>query len=158
MQKLSPNEQREFFEASRDRRTSMAFDETTALEPEERGRVLELLAQISGERPKPADQPQASMPRRNATDFAGPRKLSALEAARLRRRILDLVPAAGGAEVFRQVLWSVEEGALRRFDARLAGNIALKKIREGAWTRPEPHATQLARVRSRPRPAAPHNE
>jgi hypothetical protein len=136
MQKLSANEQREFFQASRDRRTSMVFDEATALEPEERGRVLELLAQISGERPKPADHPQSSMPRRNAMDFAGPRKLSALEAARLRRRILDLVPAAGGAEVFRQVLWSVEEGALRRFDARLAGNIALKKIREGAWTRP----------------------
>jgi hypothetical protein len=136
MQKLSANEQREFYEASRDRRTSMAFDEATALEPEERGRVLELLAQISCERPKPADQPQASIARRNATDFAGPRKLSALEAARLRRRILDLVPASGGTEVFRQVLWSVEEGALRRFDARLAGNIALKKIREGAWTRP----------------------
>ena len=30
----------------------------------------------------------------------------------------------------------MEEGALRRFEVPLAANIALKKLREGAWTRP----------------------
>jgi hypothetical protein len=50
--------------------------------------------------------------------------------------VLEGVPASDAAETFRQVLWSVEEGALRRFDPPLAINIALKKIREGAWTRP----------------------
>ena len=62
--------------------------------------------------------------------------MSPLEAARLRKIVLQGAPPAGGAELFRQVLWSMEEGALRRFEPRLAINIALKKIREGAWTRP----------------------
>jgi len=34
------------------------------------------------------------------------------------------------------VIWAVEHGALRRFDLGLALNIALKKIREGAWSKP----------------------
>jgi hypothetical protein len=136
LRKLSDSERAEFFVASRDRRTSMAFDEATALAPDERGRVLELLTQISTETPTAAEQPQRSIVAAAPKDFAKPRKLSPLEAARLRKRIGELVPATAGAEVFRQVLWSVEEGALRRFDARLATNIALKKIREGAWTRP----------------------
>ena len=61
---------------------------------------------------------------------------SALEAARVRSSVLNLAAPNGGSELFRQVLWSIEEGALRRFDARLALNIALKKIRDGAWTKP----------------------
>jgi hypothetical protein len=136
MRKLSETERAAFFVASRDRRTSMAFDEGTALDPQERGRVLELLTQISTEKPTATEQSRRSSPAAEAKEFAKPRKLSPLEAARLRKRIGEFVTAAAGAEVFRQVLWSVEEGALRRFDARLAANIALKKIREGAWTRP----------------------
>jgi len=136
LRKLSDTERAAFFLASRDRRTSMAFDEATALAPEERGRVLEILTQISTETPSPAEQPRRASAVPPPKDFAKPRKLSPLEAARLRKRIGELVPAAMSTEVFRQVLWSVEEGALRRFDARLAANIALKKIREGAWTRP----------------------
>ena len=135
MHKLSESERTAFFVASRDRRTAMPFDAATTLSAEERGRVLELLTRISCETPKPSDQP----PRpalRTAKEFARPRQLSPLEAARVRKGILQYVPAGAGAEVFRQVLWSMEEGALRRFDARLAANIALKKIREGAWTRP----------------------
>jgi len=38
--------------------------------------------------------------------------------------------------LLRQVVWSIEAGALRRFSAPHAINIALKKIREGSWTRP----------------------
>jgi hypothetical protein len=136
MRKLSDTERAQFFMASRDRRTSMSFDAGTALDPEERGRVLELLTQISTERPTAAEQPRRAPMASPPKDFAKPRKLSTLETARLRRGIGELVGAVAGAEIFRQVLWSVEEGALRRFDARLAANIALKKIREGAWTRP----------------------
>jgi hypothetical protein len=136
LRKLSDTERAGFFLASRDRRTSMAFDENTALGPEERGRVLEILTQISAETPTAAKQPRRASMAAAPKDFAKPRKLSPLESARLRKRIGELVTSAAGAEVFRQVLWSVEEGALRRFDARLAANIALKKIREGAWTRP----------------------
>jgi DNA-binding MarR family transcriptional regulator len=137
MVKLSAAEQQEFFLASRDRRTSMTFDARTALEPEERGRVLELLARISGSTPSiVAAQTAAPRPVATQAVYAKTRKLSPLEAARVRAGVLSVSPANDGAEVFRQVLWSMEEGALRRFDTRLALNIALKKIREGAWTRP----------------------
>jgi hypothetical protein len=135
MRKLSEPERSAFFLASRDRRTSMAFDDETALTPPERGQVLILLAQISASTPGAPERAAATTAHVPPT-FAKPRHLSPLEAARLRKSILGLVPLASGAEVFRQVLWSVEEGALRRFEPRLAANIALKKIREGAWSRP----------------------
>jgi hypothetical protein len=136
MTKLSAHERGEFFLASRDRRTTMPFDEATTLKPDERGRVLSLLASISSETPKPADKPTSAAAAHPQVAYAKPRKLSPLEAARLRKNILQLTPADNGPELFRQVLWSMEEGALRRFDCRLACNIALKKIREGAWSRP----------------------
>jgi hypothetical protein len=136
MNKLSAHERSEFFVASRDRRSTMRFDEDTALTPEERGRVLELLASISSETPKPADKPVVAVAAHAPGAYAKPRKLSPLDAARLRKSILHLTPAGVGPEIFRQVLWSMEEGGLRRFDPRLGSNIALKKIREGAWSRP----------------------
>jgi len=136
MGKLSATERAAFFVASRDRRTAMTFDASTRLTPEERGRVLALLTQISTEMPKPTEQPQRAAQEVKPTDFAKPRQLSPLDAARLRKRIGELVPTAAQPEIFRQVLWSVEEGALRRFTPPLAINTALKKIREGGWSRP----------------------
>jgi len=136
MKKLSDIERSAFFVASRDRRTTMTFDDSTQLTAEDRGRVLTILTQISTEMPKASEPPKRATPIVKPTEFAKPRQLSPLEAARLRKGILALVPLTSGAEVFRQVLWSLEEGALRRFEPRLAMNIALKKIREGAWSRP----------------------
>lgn len=135
MAKLSEPERREFFLASRDRRTSMGFDAQTALLPEERGWVLELLARISSSAPAAA-APQPARAVTNQALYAKIRQLSPLEAARVRAGVLGVSAPNEGGELFRQVLWSIEEGALRRFDPRLALNIALKKIREGAWTRP----------------------
>jgi site-specific DNA-cytosine methylase len=135
MRKLSERERTAFFVASRDRLTDMAFDADTVLSPEDQRSVIELLTRISSASPAVAVAPSASASRSPA-QFAKERRLSPLEAARVRKYVLALVPATAGAEVFRQVLWSVEEGALRRFEPRLAINIALKKIREGAWSRP----------------------
>jgi hypothetical protein len=134
MQRLSTSERTEYFLASRDRRTVMAFDLDTALGPEERGRVLELLARLSNARPEVSPSP--SPPDVCPKSLTAPRRLSPLEAARVRKSILQCAPAASGQELFRQVLWSMEEGALRRFDPVHAANIALKKIREGMWSRP----------------------
>jgi hypothetical protein len=136
MAKLSADERSGFFLASRDRQTTMRFADDSALTAEERGRVLAILASISNEKPKVAEKPANVAARIAPGNYAKPRKLSPLDAARLRKNILQLTPSDVGPEIFRQVLWSMEEGALRRFDARLAGNIALKKIREGAWSRP----------------------
>jgi hypothetical protein len=135
MNKLSEHERQEFYLAARDRRTAMGFDENTALSAEERGRVLVLLTGVSSATPSPANAGVSPTNAQRAS-YAKPRRLSVLEAARVRSAVQPLVPSADASELFRQVLWSIEEGALRRFDARLALNIALKKIREGAWTRP----------------------
>jgi hypothetical protein len=136
LEKLSDSERQAYFAASRDRRTSMSFDAETKLTPEERGRVLDVLTSIANATPAITNpNPSKAAPKQLAS-YAKPRRLSALEAARVRSSVLNLAAPHAGTELFRQVLWSIEEGALRRFDARLALNIALKKIRDGAWTKP----------------------
>ena len=58
------------------------------------------------------------------------------ELARLNRELQTTVPPSQAPELLRQVTWSLQLGALKRFDTRHALNIALKKIRAGLWTRP----------------------
>jgi hypothetical protein len=118
---------------------TMAFGVGSALTPLEQRYVLQSLA-AKGEAPvvpvrTPTNTggPNARTP---APTYIGPRRLNTLEAARLRHRLQDAVPTDAVAETFRQVLWAVEEGGLRRFEIAMAINIALKKIREGAWSRP----------------------
>ena len=87
-----------------------------------------------------ADSPVAMGHERSNEDpranSKGRRKLSVFELARLKRDIQIATSGIAGAELLRQVLWSIEAGALRRFSPLHAAHIALKKIREGAWTRP----------------------
>ena len=45
-------------------------------------------------------------------------------------------PGRRPAETLREILWSMEEGALNRYQVPLAINTALKLVREGRWTRP----------------------
>jgi hypothetical protein len=66
----------------------------------------------------------------------GRRKLTVFELARLKRDIQIATSSTAAAELLRQVAWSIEAGALRRFSPQHAAHIALKKIREEAWTRP----------------------
>lgn len=67
---------------------------------------------------------------------AGPRRLTMFEVARLRQGIQKCAGPAGADELTRQVLWAAEEGALLKFSSTHAINIALKKLREGLWSRP----------------------
>jgi hypothetical protein len=130
--RASAAERTRFFFASRDRITHLEFDANTHLTPEDRGNIFAQLAQIAAARPAPSMlKPVSATPTPK-----GPRRLSVLEIARTRNQVLELVPAPNAQEVLRQVLWAVEEGALQRFSAAMAVNIALKKIREGAWGRP----------------------
>ena len=131
--RASAAERSRYFVASRDRLTSLEFDPNTELTPEDRGEILAQLAQVAAARPiqsgaKPADLPSVTP--------KGPRRLTVLELARIRKQIQELVPVAGSTEITRQVIWAVEQGALQRFALSLAVNIALKKIREGAWSKP----------------------
>ena len=130
--RASAAERARYFAASRDRLTSLEFDANTQLTPEERGEILFQLGQVAAARPL-ANQRKSSA---TAPAPKGPRRLSVLELARVRREVLKVVPAAASPEVLRQVIWAVEQGALQRFTVTMAVNIALKKIREGAWGRP----------------------
>lgn len=129
--RASASESAKFYAASRDRLTAMEFDPETKLTPEDRGYLLAQLSQLAIARPAPTPQRATAV-----ATAAGPRRLSVLDLARTRRLVFEAVSGTEREEVLRQVIWAVEEGALRRFDTRLALNIALKKIREGAWSKP----------------------
>jgi hypothetical protein len=129
--RASAAERARYFVASRDRLTALEFDANTQLTPQDRGEILAQLAQIASARP-----PQKTKPASAASIPQGPRRLSVLELARLRKQVQELVPNASAPEILRQVIWAVEQGPLQRFTVSLAINIALKKIREGAWAKP----------------------
>lgn len=68
-----------------------------------------------------------------------PRRLSAIAAARLQQqlsRILGRAERGATARLLCEITWSIEQGALHRFEEPHAVNIALKKVRERLWTRP----------------------
>jgi hypothetical protein len=151
--KATDDERARYFIASRDRLTHMEFDPDTRLTPVDRGWILAQLAQLAIAKPsEPA--PRAGTPKPPKPAYQGPRRLSVLDLARTRKRILDSVPGAAATEVLRQVIWAVEEGALRRFEVPLALNIAVKKIRDGAWSRPHRMPPQwMPRAETRERAA-----
>lgn len=156
--RASAAERSRYFVASRDRLTSLEFDANTQLSPEDRGEILAQLAQLAVARPIPTQLKAASAA---APAPQVSRRLSVLELARVRRQIQELVPTATSPEILRQVIWAVEQGALQRFAVSLAINIALKKIREGAWARPHrmppnwlPRPPKLERAQPEPCSAA----
>jgi hypothetical protein len=131
--RASEAERTRFYTASRDRVTSLEFDADTQLTQADRGQILAQLAQLAAAKPIPT---AVRTPNATKGAYVSARQLTLLDLARTRKRILDAVPGSAAPEVLRQVIWAVECGALRRFDLPLALNIALKKIREGAWSRP----------------------
>ncbi len=127
---MSATEASRYREALRLQRAHMQFDPDSRLGTEEQGRVLQFLACVAVE-PVKATQPVPP-----ATGRGASRKLSVFELARLKRDIQAATSPTGAPELMRQVGWSIEEGSLKRFSPLHGLNIALKKIREGAWTRP----------------------
>ena len=135
--RLSAGERTRFAEASRHRRAGMEFDADTRLGPTDRAHVLDTLQSLAQARPVQTvpDRPAAQAP----AAPKGPRRLQALEVVRLQRSLRTLATAAGtpaNAALLREVMYAVEEGALTKFPVPLAINIALKKLREGAWSAP----------------------
>jgi len=144
---MSPAERQQYDEAVRTHRAHVAFDPDSRLSAEERGRVLQHLSTL-------AAQPRVTLsaapgPRPTSAPRA-PRMLSVFELARLKRDVQGATSSAAAPELLRQVVWSIEEGALRRFSSPHAIHIALKKIREGAWTRPNRMPPNWARTLGAP--------
>jgi hypothetical protein len=135
--RLTAGERTRFAEASRHRRSAMEFDADTHLGPTDRAHVLDTLESLAHARPVQAgpDRPANA----SASARKGPRRLQALEILRLQRSLRTLATAAGTPTkpgVLREVMYAVEEGALTKFPVPLAINIALKKLRDGAWSVP----------------------
>ena len=78
-----------------------------------------------------------------------------LELARVRHGLQAARGLTDVDELCRQIVWSVEEGALLKFSALHAIHIALKKVREGSWTRPHRMPPNWALNLSQRTPSAP---
>ena len=145
MDRLSPNERTRCYQANRDYRAHVEFDQHTRLTPDERAAVLAVLANAAARRPTPA-APQPTKPTAHPTL----RILGQLDLARTRRRLLELLPIARAGEALREIVWAVEEGTLRQYEPAHALNIALKLVREGKWTRPNRMPPNWQRALARP--------
>jgi len=142
LQAMSPAEQSRYHEALRMHQGHMSFDAESKLSAEDRGRVLQILSVLAAAPARVAPQCPAGA----APAAREPRKLSVFELARVGREIQAATSSAAVPELLRQVVWSIEEGSLRRFTPVHAIHIALKKIREGAWTRPNRMPPNWARA------------
>jgi hypothetical protein len=143
---MSAAEESHFREALRTHQGHITFDADSKLSAEDRGRVLQFLAVLAVKPARAAPESTAA----TTPAARGPRKLSVFELARLKRDIQAAAPSASAPEFLRQVVWSIEEGSLKRFTPVHAIHIALKKIREGAWTRPNRMPPNWARALSAP--------
>lgn len=145
--KVSDAERGRYFTASREGLTALEFDPHTQLSAADQSQLLMQLQRLAEVRLQAPSVSRGTQEQRRP--FAGPRRLSTLELARARKRVSEGVAAPQATDVLRQVVWAVEEGALRRFELPLAINIALKKIREGAWTRPNRMPPNWSRLGAR---------
>jgi hypothetical protein len=131
-QAMSASERHGYQEAMRLHRISMDFDADSKVSEEARAAVLQVLASMASvSSPTDGQVSQATAPLKHRA-----RGLSVFELARLKAEIQKAGSSGASPDLLRQVVWSIEAGALRRFTPLHAIHIALKKIREGAWTRP----------------------
>jgi hypothetical protein len=149
--RTSPAERSRYFQASRTGAGSMTFDPDSQLTEVDRHQLQIHLQQMAGarnSRPATSKCVQSEPATLSANAFQS-RRLPTLLLARARERLLQIVAGECVSEVLGQMVWAVEEGALRRFDPSMALNIALKKVREGAWTRPHRMPPNWSRLAAR---------
>ena len=149
---MSPEERRTYQDALRMHQSRMHFDTHSKLSLETRSKILHLLASLStrarASNLTPSKSQPISITRTQTPKCLTPRKLSLFELAHLNRQLQTATSPTSAPDLLRQVVWSIEAGALRRFDTRHALHIALKKVREGAWTRPNRMPPNWARALS----------
>ena len=147
-QGMSPSETQAYRDAFRTHRPEMQFDPTSRLSEAAQAEVLAMLAAFAVQ---PVPKATPAVPQASAAEAKPiPRKLSVFELARLKRDLQQASSSAAAPDLMRQVVWAIEEGALQRFTPAHGLHIALKKIREGAWTRPNRMPPNWARSLSAP--------
>jgi hypothetical protein len=130
---LSAHERRQYHEALRLHQPHISFDPNSRLQAQGRALLLQFL-QIAAAKPLPATSIAASAAASPPKPVV--RKLTVFELARLRRELHATTGIERATELLREIVWAVEQGALSRFTSLHGMRIALKKVREGAWTRP----------------------
>jgi hypothetical protein len=137
---LSPPERHAYQEALRMHQPQMAFEAHSKVSPEDQARLCQILTLMARPTPHTENSDTAAVGHRGGrlalAKTHRPRKLTTFELGRLSRDLQSTDSTATAPELMRQVVWSIESGSLSRFDTRHAVHIALKKIREGQWTRP----------------------
>ena len=153
---LSATERQAYHQSLRLHLPTMSFDPDSKVSPEKRAFLVQALVTLAtdshtqGATPGNTESPSATQ-----APNAPQRKLSLFHVARLKRDIQSATSSTAAPELLRQVVWSIEAGALRRFSPLHALNIALKKIRTGSWTRPHRMPPNWARSSSTPALATP---
>ena len=145
---LSASERRAYQEALRLHQPDMVFDVDSKVEASARQVIGQVLVAMSRSSCRTKDGEKAGMAQTVPMKRLPPRKLTGFELGRLSRQLQAAASVAAAPELMRQVVWSIEAGALKRFDIRHAVHIALKKIREGHWTRPHRMPPNWMRVSS----------
>ena len=138
LKKLSDGERTRLYAAQRDRKSELEFDADTRLTESERAHVLNMVRLVASAQPTRSQVPAADA-RARATGPRAGNRLGILQIAELRARIQKAKGEGDGRDVqtlLREVAWSVEKGALARFEVAHAMAIACKKIREGGWSTP----------------------
>ena len=130
-EQLSPTELTRWHQALCGTARHLDFDSATRVPADIQAEIQQYLG--SREAPK---TPAAAPPAAAAGDCKRPRRLSVFDVARLRHGLQKTASIDRVDELTREVLWSIEAGALRAFGVAHAINIALKKVREGQWSRP----------------------
>jgi hypothetical protein len=129
---LSPAERERWHQAICGTVEHLVFDPNTEVPAAIQAEIQEYLA--ARRRPEPLPAAPVAAP----SSRSGGRRLSVFEVARLRRSVQQFAGTQSADELSRQILWSIEavNGSLRQFVPAHALNIAVKKLREGLWTRP----------------------
>jgi hypothetical protein len=133
---LSASERRAYQQALRMHQSDMAFDVQTQVPAQAQSALRQILGEMCGSLAKNEESRTSRVERTVCLKAPGLRKLSAFELARLSRQLQSVSSITAAPELMRQIVWSIEAGALKRFEIGHALHIALKKIREGRWTRP----------------------
>ena len=129
----------------------MVFDPDSRLGEAEQAHVCSTLESLA--RAQPTAAPAVATSGRAVPKAAPRARLSVLQLAALRARILKSKGEGDSRDVnelVREVAWSVEEGALAKFEPALALSIACKKIREQAWSTPRRMPVDWRGVRAVP--------
>jgi hypothetical protein len=153
---LSATERDAYHQSLRLHLPTMSFDPDSKVSTEKRAFLIQALVTLATDSHTPGNaSANTESPSATQTPKAPQRKLSLFHVARLKRDIQSATSSSAAPELLRQVVWSIEAGALRRFSPLHALNIALKKIRAGSWTRPHRMPPNWARSLSTPTLAAP---